>query len=173
MNIIVNHPKLGSFIELELLPASNNREPGWSVMLPEGNSFFITFQNQQWIVRYNEAIDPELVSAIGDSLKSFQTKSGYPEAFKNNTLKQNKSVMYTIMGASGHVGTAIVRELTAQHLPVRAVVHQRDKAEPLKKLGAEVIFADTFELPSLITAFTGSKAVFLITPETGQNADLI
>ncbi|RYE29538.1 MAG: nucleoside-diphosphate sugar epimerase [Sphingobacteriaceae bacterium] len=81
--------------------------------------------------------------------------------------------MYTIMGASGHVGFAVVKELTAQNLPVRAVLHQREKAEALKKLGAEVVFADTFELPSLLSAFRGSKAVFLITPETGQNADLI
>lgn len=173
MNISVEHPRLKKLLELELQPASNDREPGWLVALPEGNTFFITCQNQQWIVRHNNVIEPKLVSAIGNALEHHLAQNGEPEAFKNDLLQPSKPVMYTIMGASGQIGSAVVKELTARHLPVRAVVHQRDKADVLKKLGAEVVFADTFDLPSLIMAFAGSQALFVITPETGHNVDLM
>lgn len=81
--------------------------------------------------------------------------------------------MNIIMGASGHVGSGIIDRLITDHKPVKAVLHHAEKADQLKKQGAEIAFADAFDLPSLITAFQGGDTLFVITPENGQNLDLI
>jgi NADPH:quinone reductase-like Zn-dependent oxidoreductase len=43
--------------------------------------------------------------------------------------------MNIILGASGQVGSAIVDSLVKANVPVKAVVHNREKAGDLKKKG--------------------------------------
>ncbi|ARS38895.1 nucleoside-diphosphate sugar epimerase [Sphingobacteriaceae bacterium GW460-11-11-14-LB5] len=81
--------------------------------------------------------------------------------------------MYVILGASGQVGSAIVDHLLAKKLPVKAVIHNPEKASAIKAKGAEVAIADAMDLNSLIEAFKGGDTLFVLTPETGKNKDVL
>lgn len=72
MKIMVKHPQTGKMLEHHVQPATNDLEPGWSVLLPEGNSIFIVQQQQQWLVRNDETVDPDLVKAIGQAIDACQ-----------------------------------------------------------------------------------------------------
>jgi len=81
--------------------------------------------------------------------------------------------MYVILGASGQVGSAIVDHLLAKKLAVKAIIHNPEKASEIKKKGAEVAVADAMDLNSLIDAFQGGDTLFVLTPETGKNKDVL
>lgn len=81
--------------------------------------------------------------------------------------------MYVILGASGQVGSAIVDHLLAKKLPVKAVIHHPEKASKIKEKGAEVAVADAMDLNSLVEAFQGGNILFVLTPETGKNEDVL
>ncbi|MDQ0640471.1 uncharacterized protein YbjT (DUF2867 family) [Pedobacter sp. W3I1] len=81
--------------------------------------------------------------------------------------------MYVILGASGQVGSAIVDHILAKKLPVKAVIHNREKASAIKEKGTEVAIADAMDLNSLIEAFKGGDTLFALTPETGKTEDVL
>lgn len=81
--------------------------------------------------------------------------------------------MYVILGASGQVGSAITDHLLAKKLAVKAVIHNPEKASEIKEKGAEVAVADARDLNSLIDAFQGGDTLFVLTPETGKNEDVL
>lgn len=78
--------------------------------------------------------------------------------------------MNIIVGASGQVGSAIIRELSHQNLPLRAVVRN---AEKLAEKGFETRIADLFDVNQLIHAFDGGTTAFLLTPENPKSNDII
>ena len=45
--------------------------------------------------------------------------------------------MYLVSGATGHVGSEVVRQLTAQGVRVRAMVHHLEKARMIADLWAQ------------------------------------
>lgn len=81
--------------------------------------------------------------------------------------------MYVILGASGQVGSAITDHLLAKKLAVKAVIHNPEKASEIKGKGAKVAVADAMDLNSLIDAFQGGDTLFVLTPETGKNEDVL
>jgi uncharacterized protein YbjT (DUF2867 family) len=81
--------------------------------------------------------------------------------------------MNIIMGASGQVGSAIVTNLVKKGQPVKGIIRNKEKAEPLKKQGADYAIADAFNLQALTEAFKGGTTLFVITPETGKGDDVI
>ncbi len=81
--------------------------------------------------------------------------------------------MIAVLGASGQVGGAIVAHLLEQKTDVKAVVHSEDKADDLKKKGAQVAIADAFDAAALKSAFADAETVFVLTPETGKSNDVI
>ncbi len=78
--------------------------------------------------------------------------------------------MNIITGASGQVGSNIVREITGKGFPVRAVVRNPAK---VTFENAEIVTADLFDAELLTKAFTGGKTVFLLTPENPASNDII
>lgn len=78
--------------------------------------------------------------------------------------------MNIIVGASGQVGSAIVKELNHKNLPVRAVIRN---AERLPEKGLDMRIADLFSSDQLIDAFDGGTTVFLLTPENPMSNDII
>jgi uncharacterized protein YbjT (DUF2867 family) len=78
--------------------------------------------------------------------------------------------MNIIVGASGNVGSSLVKELSEKNLPVRAVVRN---AEKVTEKGVDVRIADLFSSDQLIAAFDGGTSVFLITPENPMSHDII
>jgi len=72
--------------------------------------------------------------------------------------------MYVVTGITGQVGGTLAHTLLKAKLPVRAVMRNRDKAEPLVKLGCEIAIADINDTNALTTAFKGAEGVFIMVP---------
>ena len=65
-----------------------------------------------------------------------------------------------VVGACGTLGRATTRQLMSKGHAVRALVRDRAKAEPLRKLGAEIVTGDLTDPPSLARACKGATRVF-------------
>ena len=72
--------------------------------------------------------------------------------------------MYAITGITGQVGGALLEQLLAAQLPVRAVVRDAAKGEALAARGCEVALADINDTDALARAFNGAEAVFVLMP---------
>jgi uncharacterized protein YbjT (DUF2867 family) len=73
--------------------------------------------------------------------------------------------MILVTGATGNSGQAVVKKLTRQGVPVRALVRDEAKAQPLTELpGASVVVGDMMRPQSLRAALDGiSKALLIST----------
>ena len=76
--------------------------------------------------------------------------------------------MMLVTGATSAVGTAVLNELLARKIPVRAFVHQPAAAERLEAQGAEAFVGDMTERASAQNALQGIERVYLISPITEQ-----
>jgi NAD(P)H dehydrogenase (quinone) len=75
----------------------------------------------------------------------------------------SKKVLIT--GANGDTGRAAVRESIALGLDLRAMVHKKDaRSEPLEKLGAKVVVADSLEINTVRAAMEGVAVAYLVWP---------
>jgi len=68
--------------------------------------------------------------------------------------------MYVVMGATGHVGSAVVRALQARGEQVLGVSHATDAAS----LGVDLVRADVNDVGSLRAAFRRGRRAFLLNP---------
>ena len=80
--------------------------------------------------------------------------------------------MYAIFGVSGNTGGATARALVADGAAVRAVVRDPVKGEPWKALGAQVAVADLDDIGSLVRAFEGARAAYVLNPPAYTVPDL-
>ncbi len=70
-----------------------------------------------------------------------------------------------VTGATGNVGTPLVRELLSKGFPVRAVVRSKDsRTAHLEKLGAELVVADLYDADQLTDAARGTQRAFYLPP---------
>lgn len=67
-----------------------------------------------------------------------------------------------VTGASGEIGTAVVRLLRESNVPVRAMVRAEGRAGTLRELGAEIVVADLRDRASLDRAATGVTGIYHI-----------
>jgi uncharacterized protein YbjT (DUF2867 family) len=81
--------------------------------------------------------------------------------------------MNIIQGASGQVGSAIVTNLVKKGEPVKGIVRSKEKAEQLKKKGADSAIADVFDQQAITEALEKGSTLFVITPETGKGDDIL
>ncbi|MDD5288159.1 MAG: NAD-dependent epimerase/dehydratase family protein [Dehalococcoidales bacterium] len=63
-----------------------------------------------------------------------------------------------VTGASGHLGSNLVRALVAEKRPVRALVHIN--RQTVEGLGAEIVSANITDVDSLCRAFEGAEVVY-------------
>lgn len=84
---------------------------------------------------------------------------------QKNLLKMN-----IIVGASGQVGSILLKELVSRELPVRAVV--RDPGKVLVQ-NLEIEKADLFHEEQVVAAFKGGTTAFLLTPENPGSDDVL
>jgi len=68
-----------------------------------------------------------------------------------------------VTGATGGTGAALVSELLARDLPVRAVVHRRDaRSEALDRLGVETVVADLYDPDQMFDVARGVQRAYFL-----------
>ncbi len=72
--------------------------------------------------------------------------------------------MYTITGATGHIGRIIAELLLSKGEKVRVIGRSAERLQPLVDKGAEAVVADLNDTAAITKAFTGAKAVFTMIP---------
>lgn len=72
--------------------------------------------------------------------------------------------MILVTGASGNVGSRLVRELVAAGVPTRALVRRTDAAAELQELGAEAIVGTFEDAEALRHAARGVERVYVVSP---------
>ena len=81
-----------------------------------------------------------------------------------------KNILVT--GATGTVGSFLVRKLGAAGVPARALVRGRQKAEAVEKLGLEAVDGDLSRPETLGPALAGVEKVFLLSAPEERQAEL-
>lgn len=80
--------------------------------------------------------------------------------------------MVVVTGATGHIGSVLVRELIQRGEKVSALVLPSDNLIAIKDLDLEIVRGDVRELETLVTAFQGAKKVYhlagMVSIETGK-----
>lgn len=79
--------------------------------------------------------------------------------------------MYAILGATGKVGGAAVRDLRHRGLTVRAIVRDARKAAHLAQSGCEIVVADVQDADGLKVALAEASEVLVICPMNPRAED--
>jgi uncharacterized protein YbjT (DUF2867 family) len=79
--------------------------------------------------------------------------------------------MILVTGATGHIGSELVRLLAEQGTPARALIHTPDKAAPIQRLGLETAVGDFEQPDTLDAAMAGCDQLFLLSPPTPRQPE--
>ncbi|HEX7867515.1 MAG TPA: NmrA family NAD(P)-binding protein [Variovorax sp.] len=82
-------------------------------------------------------------------------------------------MMHIILGATGHVGSALAQALLGHSEPVTVVTRDAHKAEALRTKGARVAVVDVFDTHALHRVFMGGKRVFVLNPPAAPSSDTV
>jgi uncharacterized protein YbjT (DUF2867 family) len=72
--------------------------------------------------------------------------------------------MYTVLGATGHIGSVITKKLLEKGEKVRVVGRNTARLQPFVQKGAEAFIGDVNDAAALTRAFGDVRAAFLIMP---------
>jgi len=72
--------------------------------------------------------------------------------------------MYTVLGATGHIGSVISKALLDKGEKVRVVGRHAAQLQPFVQKGAEALLADVTDAAALSQAFRDARAAFLMIP---------
>ena len=79
--------------------------------------------------------------------------------------------MYTVIGATGHIGSVITKALLEKGEQVRVVGRHGGRLQPLVLKGAEAMVADVTDAAALERALEGARAAFLMMPPSLTSPD--
>lgn len=79
--------------------------------------------------------------------------------------------MFIVLGATGHVGSAVAEALLDQGLPVTAITHDDAKAENWERRGARAAVADVRDSDAVRQVFQGGTRAFLLNPPADIGSD--
>ncbi len=74
--------------------------------------------------------------------------------------------MILVTGATGHVGSEVVRLLAEAGTPARALIHSPDNAASIEHLGLEIALGDFDQPDTLDAAMKGCDRLFLLSPQS-------
>jgi len=81
--------------------------------------------------------------------------------------------MLVMMGATGQVGGAALEALNRRGVTVRAIARDLERARPLAVSGIETVRGEATDTASLIAAFKGAEAAFVMLVPSMQAADVL
>lgn len=81
--------------------------------------------------------------------------------------------MHIILGATGHVGSALAQALLARNEPVTVVTRDAGKAASLKTKGAHVAEVDVFDTAALHRVIEGGHRLFVLNPPAPPSTDTV
>jgi uncharacterized protein YbjT (DUF2867 family) len=79
--------------------------------------------------------------------------------------------MYTVLGATGHIGSVITRKLLEKGEKVRVVGRSTARLQPFVQKGAEAFIGDVNDAEALARAFQDARAAFLMMPPGMSSQD--
>lgn len=79
--------------------------------------------------------------------------------------------MYTVLGATGHIGTVLTKKLLEKGEKVRVVGRTTGRLQSLVQLGAEPFIGNVSDADALTRAFQDARAAFLMTPPGLKSPD--
>jgi len=79
--------------------------------------------------------------------------------------------MILVTGATGHVGSDLVRLLAEAGTPARALIHSPHKAAPIQRLGLETALGDFEQPDTLDAAMAGCDQLFLLSPPSPRQPE--
>jgi len=79
--------------------------------------------------------------------------------------------MYAVLGASGHTGDVVARNLLAHGQKVRVVGRSADRLQQFVSEGAEIAIADATNAPALTRAFKGADSAYVLVPPNPADND--
>jgi uncharacterized protein YbjT (DUF2867 family) len=79
--------------------------------------------------------------------------------------------MLVVLGASGHTGQVVARNLLGRGKKVRVVGRSADRLRDLAAKGAEVFVADAADAPALTKAFRGADGAYVMIPPDATSHD--
>jgi uncharacterized protein YbjT (DUF2867 family) len=79
--------------------------------------------------------------------------------------------MYVVLGASGHTGQVVAKNLLARGQKVRAVGRSAAHLQPLAAQGAEIFVADVTDASALTKAFRQADAAYVMIPPNPTSTD--
>lgn len=79
--------------------------------------------------------------------------------------------MYVILGANGHVGSAVALTLLEQGEPVTVVSRSHEKTDYWEQKGAKVAIADAHDTKALNKVFQKGNRLFLLNPPADPSTD--
>lgn len=81
--------------------------------------------------------------------------------------------MHIILGATGHVGSALAQALLAHNEPVTVVTRDAHRTQALQTKGARVAVVDVRDPAALHRVFLGGKRVFVLNPPAAPSTDTV
>lgn len=81
--------------------------------------------------------------------------------------------MHIILGATGHVGSALAQALLARNEAVTVVTRDARKADALKTKGAHVAEVDVFDAAALHRVVAGGQRLFVLNPPAPPSTDTV
>jgi uncharacterized protein YbjT (DUF2867 family) len=81
--------------------------------------------------------------------------------------------MNIILGATGHIGSSLAKNLLEEGEPVTVIVRSEEKGKQWEEQGAEVTIADILDTDSLQKAFNKGEKLFLLNPPAPPNTDTV
>jgi uncharacterized protein YbjT (DUF2867 family) len=79
--------------------------------------------------------------------------------------------MFIVLGATGHVGSEVARQLLAAGEAVTVVSRNKEKVEGLQKLGAKIEILDVSDVAALRAVFRKGQRAFLLNPPADPSID--
>ena len=81
--------------------------------------------------------------------------------------------MYIVLGANGHVGSAVANRLLSQGKPVTVVTHDATRGADWEGKGAQVAVADVRDVLGLREVLRGGERLFMLNPPAPPSTDAV